>query len=402
MGAVAVHAEGLGKEYRVGETHGYRRRVESFWALKDVSFDIDEGEVVGVIGRNGAGKSTLLKVLSRVTEPSAGHATVRGRTATLLEVGTGFHPELTGRENIAFASAVLGMKRRELAARFDEIVAFAGPEVERFLDTPVKRYSSGMYVRLGFAVAAHLDPDVLIVDEVLAVGDAEFQRRSLARMQDVGAGGRTVIFVSHLMTSITRLCRRVLLLEHGSVVADGDAHDVVATYLRSDLGTTAERRWEPGVGPGNDVARLLAVRVRDHRGSISEVIDVRRPVELELEWEVLTSGRVLVPAFDLTNQEGVRVFVTLELDPAWRRRPRPAGRYVSVATIPGNLLTEGTAVIGAGITTLDPFEVHAQEPDAVAFEVADTLDGDSARGDLGPSLPGVVRPLLEWRTEAAP
>src|ERR1700730_7734841 len=213
-----------------GEQQVQGDEVEEFWALKDVSFDVKQGEVLGIIGRNGAGKSTLLKILSRITEPDRGRAILRGRVASLLEVGTGFHPELTGRENIFLNGAILGMSRAEIKRKFDEIVAFA--EVERFLDTPVKRYSSGMYVRLAFAVAAHLDPEILLIDEVLAVGDAEFQKKCLAKMEDVAATeGRTVIFVSHDMDAVCHLCSRCILLRQGEIVTTGNASDVVARYL---------------------------------------------------------------------------------------------------------------------------------------------------------------------------
>src|SRR6185369_5415883 len=227
-------------------------------ALRDVSFEVNAGEVLGIIGRNGAGKSTLLKVLARITEPSAGRIDLYGRVASLLEVGTGFHPELTGRENIHLNAAILGMTRAEIQRRFDEIVAFS--EIEDFIDTPVKRYSSGMYLRLAFAVAAHLDPEILLVDEVLAVGDARFQRKCLNKMQAIGDGGRTVLFVSHDMSAVTRLCPRTILLDGGRVLRDGSSHEVVGAYLSSDLGTTAAREWPDLTrAPGNDIVRLRAV-----------------------------------------------------------------------------------------------------------------------------------------------
>ena len=374
---------------------------ETIWALRDVSFTAAEGEVIGIIGRNGAGKSTLLKVLSRITEPTEGRAIMRGRVGSLLEVGTGFHPELTGRENIFLNGAILGMPRAEIVRNMDEIVAFA--EVEQFLDTPVKRYSSGMYVRLAFAVAAHLSTDVLIVDEVLAVGDASFQRKCLNKMEDVGRQGRTVLFVSHNLSSVTRLCPRAILVDHGRVVRDGRSHEVVRFYLHSDLGTTAAREWRnEAEAPGNEWARLRAVRVRDDTGAISDKIDIRRPVDLEVEWEVLKPGRVLVPNLHFADQEGLLIFVSSDLDPEWRGRPRAAGRYVSTVRIPGNFLGEGTIVVGAAVSTMDPVEIHFYERDAVAFEVIDALEGDSARGDYGGDVPGVVRPLLPWTNRFDP
>jgi lipopolysaccharide transport system ATP-binding protein len=357
--------------------------------------------VVGIIGRNGAGKSTLLKILSRVTEPTTGFAELYGRVGSLLEVGTGFHQELTGRENIYLNGAILGMKRAEIARKFDEIVTFA--EVEKFIDTPVKHYSSGMYLRLAFGVAAHLEPEILLVDEVLAVGDARFQKKCLNKMQDVGQTGRTVLFVSHNTPAITRLCDRVILLEEGKVLQDGPTHQVISAYLNSGFGTTAAREWpDPKKAPGGEVAQLRAVRVRAEDGQIRDAVDIRRSVAVEMEYEVLRSGCVLSPYFGFYNEEGVHVFATVDLDPEWRRRPRPAGRYVSVAWIPGNLLSEGTIFIRVGLTTLNPFIRQFHEHDVAAFQVIDRLEGDSARGDWVGRLGGAVRPLLRWSTQFSP
>lgn len=368
---------------------------EEFWALQDVSFTIRPGERVGIIGRNGAGKSTLLKILSRITDPSAGRLGIRGRVASLLEVGTGFHPELTGRENIYLNGAVLGMSRVDIKRKFDEIVAFA--EVEQFLDTPVKRYSSGMYVRLAFAVAAHLEPEILIVDEVLAVGDASFQKKCLGKMEDVGQEGRTVLFVSHNMAAITRLCERVILLDQGHVMADGVPAQVVGEYLRSGMGSTAMREWpDLGTAPGNDLVRLRAVRMRDRQGAVADTMDIRESICMEVEYDVLVPGQVIVPHADFVNEEGTTAFVTIDLDPAWHRRPRPVGTFISTVRIPANFLAEGSLVAGIALSTMDPFIVHVHVPDAVAFHVTDALDGDSARGDYGGQMPGVVRPLLAW------
>ena len=377
------------------------RNSPFIWALKDVSFEIKQGEVVGVIGRNGAGKSTLLKILSRITEPTEGSAEIHGRIGSLLEVGTGFHPELTGRENIFLNGAILGMKKREIERKFDEIVAFA--EVEKFIDTPVKHYSSGMYVRLAFAVAAHLEPEILLVDEVLAVGDARFQRKCVDKMQDIGQQGRTVLFVSHSMPAITRLCPRTILLEEGRVLRDGPSHRVVSSYLVSGLGATAAREWpDLSQAPGNDMVRLRAVRVRTEDGRITDTVDIRRPVAIEMEYEVLKSGSQLVSNLHFYNEEGICVFVAADYDPSWRGKPRAEGRYVSTAWIPGNFLSEGSLIVGAAISTMNPVVVHIYERDAVAFQVIDTLDGNSARGDYAGPMPGVVRPLLCWTTKFSP
>ena len=427
MSDLAIRCEGISKRYRIGERESYRalrdtianavrapfhlfsksRRAggqetsaaNTFWALNDVSFEVKRGEVVGIIGRNGAGKSTLLKILSRITKPTAGEARIDGRVASLLEVGTGFHPELTGRENIFLNGAILGMKKVEIKARFDEIVAFA--EIEKFVDTPVKRYSSGMYVRLAFAVAAHLEPEILLVDEVLAVGDASFQKKCLNKMQEVGKHGRTVFFVSHNMAAITRLCQRTILLDNGRVLADGPSPQVVGTYLRAGTGTIAAREWTENA-PGNEIARLKAVRVRTEDGRIAEEIDIREPVGIEMEFEVLQPGHVLVPNYHFFNDEGVCAFITIEHDETWHRRPRPVGSYISTVRIPANFLAEGSLSVGSAVSTFDPSMVHFYEADAVAFQVIDSLDGNAARGDYTGNIPGVVRPLLEWTTRYSP
>ena len=420
-----IKAEGLAKEYRLGSGSSYvtlrdaitdvaaapfrffgrtrlqRRRNDTVIALDGVSFEAQPGEVVGMIGRNGAGKSTLLKVLSRITEPTRGRAQLYGRVSSLLEVGTGFHPELTGRENVFLNGAILGMTRNEITSKFDEIVEFSG--IERFIDTPVKWYSSGMYLRLAFSVAAHLEPEILIVDEVLAVGDASFQRKCLNKMQTVSQQGRTVLFVSHDMTAITRLCPRAILLERGKVLRDGPAHDVVGSYLTSGLGTTAARVWEDSAtAPGNDIVRLRAVRVRTDDGHVTAAIDIRRPVRIEIEFEVRKSGHLLTPNFHVFNEKGINVFITNDLDPAWRGRPRPEGIYTSTAWIPGNFLAEGTLLVGAAVSTLDPVVVHFFEREAVAFQVIDSLDGDSARSEYAGPYPGVVRPVFQWTTKLTP
>lgn len=384
----------LGSMFRPGEPRAAR---DTIWALRDVSFAADEGEVIGVIGRNGAGKSTLLKILSRITEPTRGRARLHGRVGSLLEVGTGFHPELTGRENVFLNGAILGMGRTEIGRKLDEIVAFA--EVAKFLDTPVKRYSSGMYVRLAFAVAAHLDTDVLIVDEVLAVGDARFQRKCLQKMQDVSILGRTVLFVSHNLSTVTRLCPRTILLEGGAVVADGPSHEVARKYMRADIGSTAQRSWDIATAPGNALVRLYSVRVVDPSGRPADRVDIREPVVVEMEWDVYGGDRVMIPTLHVSNEEGAIVFVTQDLEPAWRNRRRPPGRYVSRVIIPGNFLAEGMFTLATSINTIETGEVHVIEHDVVAFDVTDSVAGDSARGDYGGEMPGVVRPLLSWTNE---
>lgn len=430
MTGLAVHVESLSKLFRIGTVEKYttfretltdaftapfrRARLilqnsnghvaetnNTIWALRDVSFTIKQGEVVGVIGRNGAGKSTLLKILSRITEPTLGFAEIHGRVGSLLEVGTGFHGELTGRENIYLSGAILGMKRVEINRKFDEIVAFA--EVEKFIDTPVKRYSSGMYLRLAFAVAAHLEPEILLVDEVLAVGDARFQRKCLSKMEEVGKTGRTVLFVSHNLSAITSLCERALWLHDGKLTQDGPSHQVGSQYLGTGLMMQSETEWsDPAKAPGNDIVRARAMRLRTANGRITDVVDIREPIGVEIEFEVLKSGHVLVPCIGLETDAGVCVFVSYDHDPTWRRRPRPAGRFFSTVHVPGNFLSEGRFVVGAGVVTETPFVLHFDVNPAVAFQVVDSFEGDSARGDMGGQFPGFVRPLLKWTNEFMP
>ena len=409
----AIRADGLGKRYAMGSTSGMfryrslretltrgRRRDadEAFWALHPADFEIAEGERVGIIGRNGAGKSTLLKLLAGITPPTEGRIEVRGRVGSLLEVGTGFHPELSGRENIHLAAAVLGMRRAEISSKLDEIVAFAG--VERFLDTPVKRYSSGMYLRLAFAVAAHIEPEILLVDEVLAVGDAEFQKKCLGRMAEFGESGRTVVFVSHSMAAVLRLCERVILLDGGHVIANGPASEVIRTYLDSGLGTTASREWPtPEDAPGDAVAALKAVRVVNDGGVSTEEIDITRPLTVEIEyWQRSADPRLRTSAsVGFYNEEGVCLFVSAALAaPAWTGQATGPGVYRAVCHVPGNFLAEGRVSVTAGVVTLEPYTIHAAEHDAVAFQVVDRSTGSGVRGDYANEWPGVVRPQLDW------
>jgi len=417
-----IKVEGLGKRYRIGAQQSpygslretlagavrapsrlWRRNPggaqRTFWAVKNVSFEVQPGEVVGFIGRNGAGKSTLLKLLSRITEPSAGRFELYGRVGSLLEVGTGFHPELTGRENIYLNGAILGMARNEIARKFDEIVAFA--EMEKFLDTPVKHYSSGMYLRLAFAVAAHLEPEILIVDEVLAVGDVRFQRKCLDKMQDVSQQGRTVLFVSHNMHAVSRLCKRAILLDEGEVLEDGPAARVVSSYLGFGLKATGEREWPNAErAPGDDVVRLRAVRVRSPDGQVTDVFDVRKPLTIEIEYEILRPGKRLSPIIICNNEEGICVFSSAGISEQFidNQDPNFVGTCLSTCVVPGNLLAEGALRITVSINTiLDGNFTHVVERDAVRFQVVDSLEDDSsARGLYGGSVMGVVRPLLIW------
>ncbi len=368
------------------------------WALKGISFNVMQGEVVGIIGRNGAGKSTLLKILSKITAPTQGHAEIRGRISSLIEVGTGFHRELTGRENVYLNGTILGMRKKEIDAKFDEIIDFSG--IEQFIDTPVKRYSSGMKVRLAFAVAAHLEPEILLIDEVLAVGDAQFQKKCLNKMQDVGQQGRTVLFVSHNMPAVTRLCPRVILMDEGQIATDGPSQEVIGSYLHSDKGITSNRKWQDlATAPGNESVRLRAVRVKESDGRTADKFDIRKPIGIEMEYEVLEPDHIMLPYFTLTNEEGIRILSAVDLDPDWNEKPRRRGRFISTSWIPGNFLSEGVHFVGAALKTTAQKGRYFYEREAAVFRVIDTLSDDTARGHYSGRLTGVVRPQLRWETQ---
>ncbi|MCO5947658.1 ABC transporter ATP-binding protein [Mucilaginibacter flavidus] len=425
-----IKAENLSKAYQLGEigTGTISRDLERFWArvrgkedpflkigeendrsikgksdvvwsLKDLNFDIEQGDAVGIIGRNGAGKSTLLKILSRVTAPTAGSVKVKGRIASLLEVGTGFHPELSGKENIYLNGAILGMRKAEIKRKFDEIVDFSG--VGRYIDTPVKRYSSGMYVRLAFAVAAHLESEILIVDEVLAVGDAEFQKKCLGKMNDVSKGeGRTVLFVSHNMDAIMRLCSHAILLKNGCLTGYSQTDKIIDHYLRADFGTTAIRKWEGKHIPGDGTVRLLEVFVHDESFKPEENFEITGKIGITIKYEVLKSGCVFTHGMNLFNSQGVNILNSHDVTSASRKQPRKIGKYSSTMWIPGNFLSEGTVIAGVAIFNPEPFYLHFQEADAIAFNVFDNLNPESARGNYVGGFPGIVRPILQWNTSS--
>ena len=415
---IAIRADGISKRYRIGATQGigrYRslredisefaslrkrqqeRAKRDFWALKDVSFEIHAGETVGIIGRNGAGKSTMLKILARITPPTAGRGETHGRVGSLLEVGTGFHPELTGRENIMLAGAIMGMSRAEVQKRFDDIVEFA--DLAKFLETPVKRYSTGMYMRLAFSVAAHLEPEILLVDEVLAVGDASFQKKCLGRMEELSGTGRTVLFVSHSMPSVLRLCPRVMLLDGGHVAADGNGSQVVEEYMGRG-GGAAEREWlDADTAPGDERIRLKAVRVVNERSEPVPELDIREPVIVEVEYWNLSGEPGFRPYANLHffNAEGTHLFISSDYNCLeWRRHPRSRGLVRARCRIPGNFFAEGGVFVTAAVSSLEPTVVHAIEHDAVAFHVFDLSEGDGVRGEWAGDFPGVVRPMFEW------
>ncbi len=415
MSDIAVRVVNLGKMYTIGAApdryrtlrdtlvnfvrepirrlrYGAGSGKETFWALRDISFEVKQGQVLGVIGHNGAGKSTLLKVLSRVTEPTAGYAEIHGRVGSLLEVGTGFHPELTGRENIYLNGAILGMRRAEIDRKFDEIVDFSG--VEKFIDTPVKRYSSGMYLRLAFAVAAHLEPEILVVDEVLAVGDAEFQRKCLGKMSDVAQSGRTVLFVSHNMSAILRLTEETIVLEHGQLALRAPSPQAVDYYLSSGFAESGERTWQEDFKEGNPF-RPLALRLRDGQGRITNALRSIEPLTLEFEYELSEPVQGLRVGIYLSTMQGETIFTSFDTDDPARYETfgvRPAGRFVSRCVIPADFFNEGRYVIGLNASTYR-VRRYFQEDRAIVF----TIDPAGAPGMQWPEVRlGPIRPRLEW------
>jgi lipopolysaccharide transport system ATP-binding protein len=401
---LAISVRGLGKAYTIAhqdvrhttmaEALFYRLRHpfhrperETFWALQDISFDIYAGDVVGVTGRNGAGKSTLLKLLSRITEPTAGQIDLYGRVGSLLEVGTGFHPELTGRENIYFNGSILGMTRQEIDRQFDAIVDFA--EIERFLDTPVKRYSSGMYVKLAFAVAAHLSTEILIVDEVLAVGDAQFQKKCLGKMQNVAReGGRTVLFVSHNMAAVRALCTRALLLQQGRLLVDGDVETAVTAYVQEGSGSLSEVRWQRERRTGDDM-HFTRAGFLNRDGDVIITQDCHDPFTLMVEYELYEPLVGLRLGFDMQTAEGVPV--CHYNDPDWTGKARTPGRYRFSWRFPSNLLNHGMYVVRFYADI--PNDRMVQRTD---YELTLSVDDLTGHGTSSDKLPGLMRPLLTW------
>lgn len=416
MTANSIEVRGVGKKYFRGVHHPHNRiseviadwgrrsfgakprsnavrhELEPFWALKGVSLTVEQGQVVGIIGRNGSGKSTLLKIIAQITAPTTGEVILNGRTGTLLEVGTGFHPELSGRENVFLNGAILGMSRSEIARKFDEIVDFSG--IEPFIDTPVKRYSSGMQTRLAFSVAAHLDPEVLIIDEVLAVGDAEFQKKCLGKMKDVTSDGRTVVFVSHSMTTITSLCTQCVLLENGEVRAQGTPHKIADLYFSNGSALGPALRFEgDSERPGDNVAQLCGARIVNRALEPIEVVRRDEAVGVEMTFEVLQDGCALVPNFHLLLQDQY----VLVSSPPSNNNVFARGTYRSRMWIPPRFLNNGSFVVGVAVSSMNPVTVHFFEQDALRFHVIDDLF-DGGRNNYIHDYPGVVRPDLEWDT----
>ena len=373
------------------------RNFSEFWALKDISFDVQQGEVVGIIGRNGAGKTTLLKILSQITEPTEGEVRIRGRVASLLEVGTGFHPELTGRENIFLNGAILGMNRAEIKRKFDEIVTFA--EVETFIDTPVKRYSSGMYLRLAFAVAAHLEPEILLVDEVLAVGDAQFQKKCLEKMEGVAKENRTVLFVSHNMQAVQSLCKYAFQIEGGNIVNRGDPSSVIAHYLSSISALNSEIIWDEQNAPGNDAARLIAIKVHSEDGVSRGVYSSKENLYVTFEFIVETKSSALCVGFDLISSDGITILRSYQTDIPVEDWPSiRIGKNYFICTIPNGLLNGGLYYISPKIKIHATSVLIVNIDAVVQFEIVLDHGVSPLWNSLhGSNRPGKVVPILNWR-----
>jgi len=390
----------FGAEERASLESRSRQPDDIIWALKDVSFEVEQGELLGIIGRNGAGKSTLLKILSRITDPTTGEILLHGRVSSLLEVGTGFHPELSGRENIYLNGTILGMRKNEIDRKFDAIVDFSGAEVEKFLDTPVKRYSSGMYVRLAFAVAAHLESEILIVDEVLAVGDAAFQKKCLGKMQDISSQeGRTILFVSHNMPAVRKFCHRGILIESGGIVLDADVSSVVNHYLGSGSSSSTIRVWNPKDRPGNSSLRIHSVQLLDKGGQECSTVNISEDILVKITYEVVREGGIPQFSLSVLDMEGNCVFSSLNNKANTSYGvPLSRGIYQSTCFITGNLLNAGRFFISlAGFSGnwTDGF----REDNVLSF---DTVDDGILKGDYHGDYGGSVRPLLRWHTEKLP
>ncbi|MEQ1824419.1 MAG: polysaccharide ABC transporter ATP-binding protein [Pirellula sp.] len=433
MAIESIHVDNVSKKFRLGSSGEYGRLTEViaskaknwfrrainqraisrpqshssqledgwFWALRDIQISIPAGDIVGIVGRNGAGKSTLLKILSRIVTPTLGRVGVRGRVGSLLEVGTGFHPELTGRENVFLNGAILGMPRSEIKRRFDEIVSFA--EIETFLDTPVKRYSSGMAVRLAFAVAAHLEPDVLIIDEVLSVGDQAFQRKCLGKASQLGDQGRTILIVSHNLAAVANLCRRAILIEQGALVADGAPEYIIDRYLADSSSTSGVRVWEDdSTAPKSDAVRLMSVSVRGGMQSKpAGEIDIDQEILIAIEYRVSVPNTVLAVQIQLKDETGAYVLWSANApsmngtpDP-WYGKPHTCGVYRTECRIPPNFLNDTRYFVSillgpeVGVSWL-------KQDAALSFLVHDT--GAMRREYTGSWIGPVVRPKLDWET----
>lgn len=406
MSDIAIKIEGISKKYLVGKQKDSSLRgslanifksklnsYEEFWALDDVSFEVEKGDVVGIIGKNGAGKSTLLKILSKITKPTKGRIEINGRVASLLEVGTGFHPELTGRENIFLNGTILGMTRKEVKSKFDEIVAFSG--VEKFIDTPVKHYSSGMYVRLAFAVAAHLDPEILIIDEVLAVGDIEFQKKCLGKMKDVALQGRTVLFVSHNMNAVNSLCSKCLYIKNGTTEIYDKTDIVISKYLNGTELNTYDVSFKENEESGDEFVKINSIRIINNMREPSSTIDINTPFGIEIKYEILNNQNRPLPNVHFHTSKGEFAFVSNHASVSTDIFSE--GKYKSVVWIPDDLLNTGYYSIDVAMSTFSPsLIVHVWLKGILGIEVIEDIS--LRKYDYKQEMPGAVRPTLEWET----
>jgi lipopolysaccharide transport system ATP-binding protein len=390
-----INIQGLEDPYiKIGQVNESSAKAtgDFVWALRDINLEVKQGEVLGIIGKNGAGKSTLLKILSRVTTPTTGRISAKGRIASLLEVGTGFHQEMTGRENIFMNGSILGMTKAEIRRKMDEIIDFAG--VEKYIDTPVKRYSSGMTVRLGFAIAAYLEPEILVVDEVLAVGDAEFQKKAIGKMQDVSKSeGRTVLFVSHNMSSISSLCQQGIYLRNGFIRYGGSIQNTISKYLTEETSIKTKTYWDENERPGDDVASLISARLIDENNHDILTVDIHTKIGVEYIYEVKIAGESRIPNIHVFTSRGDCAFISGESDHV---KLRGKGIFKTVLWIPANLLNVETYIIGIALSTMSPVIVHFYERDAFIIDVVEDLN--YRNNDYNQVIPGVLRPLLNWQT----
>lgn len=386
---------------KIGETNdrSVKGNSDYVWALKDINFEVERGEVLGIIGKNGAGKSTLLKILSKVTAPTTGIIKSRGRIASLLEVGTGFNGEMTGRENIFLNGAILGMTKKEIASKLDEIIEFSG--CERYIDTPVKRYSSGMTVRLAFAVAAFLEPEILVIDEVLAVGDAEFQKKAIGKMQDISRGeGRTVLFVSHNMAAIKQLCTRCIVLKNGRLIASGDTSEMIQNYLSVYSELITKKTWDSNSPINSHFLKVNEIYAHYKNGfspgngnySITEEIGIT------INYEVLKDGFSFIHGANFYDGEEVNIFNSHDVTLKDRYKKKNIGLHEITMWIPGNLLSEGILSINIAFFNSNPYEMFVYLEKAISINIIDEMNGNSARGNYTHGFPGFVRPLLKWET----
>jgi len=406
-----IEIHDLGKKYSVADVQPYlalrdivtekakniyrkKRKANEFWALQNINLEIEKGERLGVIGRNGAGKSTLLKILSKITPPTTGEIKLHGRVASLLEVGTGFHPELTGRENIYLNGSILGLTKKEINRKLDEIIEFSG--VEKFIDTPLKHYSSGMQLRLAFSVAAHLEPEILLIDEVLAVGDMEFQKKCIGKMEEVNkTDGRTILFVSHNMSYIHSFCNKAILLEKGEMIKKGMVSEVVNEYI-SCIGKASSSQVWINNRPGNHVVRLNSVRIISESGITKESFSANEKIGIEMQYEVMENGHVLWLGHNIYDDKGLNVFDTHSVSSELYNKPHEKGNFTAVAWIPENLLNMGNYIVSTAIFNHLDQVIHLHEKDILLFSVHDVFQSETARGMSPGQFPGVIRPLLKW------